>query len=692
MYCAKTSLHCNRWLGKIFAISLAIVAVLLLQFNPNLYAQSENVTSEGDPSPSIEPGDGTFLSIRASDAGALPDRTTLQKNFVLTKVSSLRVDKTFEGFGFDDNPTENINPSTGAGVRFIPPDPIGATGHSRVIAIVNSMIETRTKSGQLKWREGLRDFFALLSPTTFPFDPKIVYDQYEDRFVVVALEQITGTASVSPTNVSRILLAVSKDGNPQNAADWRFHAINSKIVIPRPVTLFDHWADYPGFEVDEEAIYITANMFTFVPFGSFGGVRLWIVDKGAGAGGFYDGGASGVTVHNPYASAGIATTTMPAQVFGNDGVGGAGSTLGTFLVSYSGLTFGGPGPEAVQVVTVDDPLGAGGGPFFTQEFVVVGNIEGPAFPALADAPQPGVDLGGIPRTIEVNDRRALDCVWRDNALWMVAEINPNSGPDAGQTTAHWWQLNTSAVPGAITLADQGDIGGEDIAAGTFTYFPSVAVNRDGYAAFGFSASAPTVFAGAYVTVKTTSDPPGAVQPSEVVKAGEDFYFRRFGGANNRWGDYSGIALDPSNEDFFWVFNEFADQRGSILTAFPTQDGRWGTAWGRCKFVGQNAKGAGDLITESIPSSFGLDQNYPNPFNPETKITYQLPEESHVVIKVLNLQGQLVSTLTQGLKPPGFYTLLWDGRNASGLLAPSGTYLYQIKAGDFEQTRKMVLLK
>ena len=124
------------------------------------------------------------------------------------------------------------------------------------------------------------------------------------------------------------------------------------------------WADYPGFEVDEEAVYITANLFAFPPFAGYGGMRLWIVDKGAGSGGFYDGGPAGVTIHDPYATAGLPTTTMPAQIYGDGGVGGPGSTVGTFLVGYSGLTFGGPGaPEALQVVTVDDPLGKVGGPF-----------------------------------------------------------------------------------------------------------------------------------------------------------------------------------------------------------------------------------------------------------------------------------------------------------------------------------------
>jgi flagellar hook assembly protein FlgD len=88
----------------------------------------------------------------------------------------------------------------------------------------------------------------------------------------------------------------------------------------------------------------------------------------------------------------------------------------------------------------------------------------------------------------------------------------------------------------------------------------------------------------------------------------------------------------------------------------------------------------------------LDQNYPNPFNPQTMISYQLPNESHVVIKVFNLQGQLVRTLTDEFKLTGSYTIAWDGRDANGIAAPSGTYFYQIKAGSFEQTKPMVLLK
>lgn len=546
-------------IGVVFA-SLLLCALVV----PAVYGQS--MTAE-KPLPSIDPATDLRLSGKSLVNAIDPDLVGPYEIPTLTRQKSIHTGPGFEGFGFDDNIAES------GGFVFIPPDPIGAAGKSRVIAVVNTMIEAHTKGGQLKWRDALADFFAPLSPLTFTFDPKIIYDHYEDRFVVVALERVNSGSEVDPGNVSRILLAVSKDGSPSSptAADWYFHAIDSKDLFGGFVEL---WADYPGFEADEEAIYITANMFAFPPFGGFGGVRLWIVDKGAGSGGFYDGGPAAASVNDPYAGGGVATTTMPAQVYGDGGVGGPGSTLGTFLVAYSGLSDG--VTEYVEVTTVDDPLGNAGGPYFSQEFVPVGDIEGPDFPSLPDAPQMGTtDL------IDVNDRRLLDAVWRADSLWCTTTILPNMGPDTGETTAHWFQLDTQFGPGLITSIDQGDIGGEDIAVGTFTFFPSVAVNRDGDAMFGFSASAASIYAGAYVTGREAGDPLTTVQETEVVKAGVDSYLRTFGGTRNRWGDYSGISIDPSNDDFAWVFNQFADLRGTPTSG--GEDGRWGTYWMRAKF-------------------------------------------------------------------------------------------------------------
>lgn len=97
----------------------------------------------------------------------------------------------------------------------------------------------------------------------------------------------------------------------------------------------------------------------------------------------------------------------------------------------------------------------------------------------------------------------------------------------------------------------------------------------------------------------------------------------------------------------------------------------------------------------IPGSFALEQNYPNPFNPETKIAYSLPvgrATYRVVIKIFNTLGQVICTLVDTEQSPGNYTVRWNGRDAANNLVPSGIYFYSIQAGEFQQTRKMVLMK
>ena len=89
----------------------------------------------------------------------------------------------------------------------------------------------------------------------------------------------------------------------------------------------------------------------------------------------------------------------------------------------------------------------------------------------------------------------------------------------------------------------------------------------------------------------------------------------------------------------------------------------------------------------LPLSFMLDQNYPNPFNPSTTITYQVPNPAEVELSIYNLLGQKVATLVSKKQPAGQYQVEWD---ASGLA--SGIYYYMIKAGEFRQVKKMVLVR
>jgi photosystem II stability/assembly factor-like uncharacterized protein len=92
---------------------------------------------------------------------------------------------------------------------------------------------------------------------------------------------------------------------------------------------------------------------------------------------------------------------------------------------------------------------------------------------------------------------------------------------------------------------------------------------------------------------------------------------------------------------------------------------------------------------SIPASFVLYQNYPNPFNPSTKISWQSPVGSWQTLKVYDVLGNEVATLVDEYKPAGIYNVEFRMQN---LELSSGIYFYQLTAGDFIQTKKMVLLR
>jgi hypothetical protein len=281
-----------------------------------------------------------------------------------------------------------------------------------------------------------------------------------------------------------------------------------------------------------------------------------VISKGVD-GGFYSGGALSVNIFNPYAFRGHNDFTMPTQVHGSTGVDGS---VGTFLCSARAFI---DGLIEMQIVTIFNPLSAS--PTFTVQKVSLGIIN--QILGVPMAPQLGtaalIDTGGS---------RVRDAVWRNNKLWVVFTISPRIGKNKGQATAHWVRFGTSG--GAVSCEAQGDLGGESIAALTHTYYPSVAVNTQNVVAYGYAASSPTTYAGAYASVGTSDN-------AYTVKSGLAPYNRSRGTPpENRWGDYTGISVDPT-DDSFWLFNQYADTVG---LAGSDGDGLWGTAWGRLACV------------------------------------------------------------------------------------------------------------
>lgn len=91
-------------------------------------------------------------------------------------------------------------------------------------------------------------------------------------------------------------------------------------------------------------------------------------------------------------------------------------------------------------------------------------------------------------------------------------------------------------------------------------------------------------------------------------------------------------------------------------------------------------------------TFGLSHNYPNPFNPVTTINYSVPERAHVNVSIYNLLGQKINTVVDELKPAGEYATCWDGTDFDGRQVATGVYFYRLRAGDFTESKKMLLLR
>ena len=210
----------------------------------------------------------------------------------------------------------------------IPPDPHGAAGPSSIIAVVNVAIEARRKDGSLIFGPTLliTMFDSVRVASSSPFDPKIIYDVHEDRFVVVVDDS-------RRSNDSAYLLAVSKTSNPTSttSADWWFTRV--------PFGVDGEWVDYPGIAVDEEALYITQNTFlndeSQCNPSCYTNSLLWIHDKSS----LYSmDGSTAVTRHDYVAEAGSGsrTTHMPAMVRNPNGIA---PSVGTYLVGSRSAFF-----------------------------------------------------------------------------------------------------------------------------------------------------------------------------------------------------------------------------------------------------------------------------------------------------------------------------------------------------------------
>jgi hypothetical protein len=449
----------------------------------------------------------------------------------------------------------------------IPPDTHGAVGRNHIVEILNTGFTIYDRGGGVVAPQiSLQAFWAPLGvapgmPANDPFDPKVLYDQYVDRFVVT-------TVSNRGAPNSYVLVGISQTNSPTGL--WNLYAIQADVGPDVGL-----WADYPGFGLDPNNVIISNNMFTVAANPVFQHVDVWVIDKAsliAGAGPLVLG-ADYALFHDPCGTG--AFTMQPCHTFGQTPASAINHLVDEGWIDLATRTR--------RFIRVKDITGVGAGAVLNCRGNDYVEVNGYNF-CQADAPQPLCSVD-----IETNDTRLLNAVCFKDNIYTTHSVGIGAPADGlcdtvvarTRTEVSWYEIPPAAAgafPGGAPN-QQGRVSDPSLA----YYFPSIAVNKDFCVALGFSGSDDATFASGYYTVHDPAvNAPGATEPVSLLKAGVDSYWKIFGGTRNRWGDYSATVLDPIDLHTFWTVQEYAEAQfgGGVPPAFcANQQGRWGTWWG-----------------------------------------------------------------------------------------------------------------
>ncbi len=400
------------------------------------------------------------------------------------------------------------NTNTGA----VPPDPILAAGPDHVIGMVNSSFMVWDKEGNLLSAQSLQTWFGnVASPLSFS-DPQIVYDHFENRWIMA------GGNFAEPNS---FVISVSDNENPFGT--WHNWSLPAGLGDSATGNL----PDYPQMGYDSLAIYITSREFN--PDLLYSRVR--VIEKSQ----LYknDGGPVSWTdfwdLRDPEHTLITVGTVQPSVMFGHTGehymVNASPFTPGTFFTLWKIL----------------DPTGT---PSMTAEDISVVEYRSANNASQLDGGT-AIEAGGS----SIRHR----AVYRDSSLWVAHSVA--SGTGDAFSAVRYVRLNPHTGENLEDVAMGGD--------GFWHYYPALMADAEGNIIIAYSRSGLTEYPGGYVAGHKATDPPG-LSPSIAVAEGAGNYDVVAGG-RNRWGDYSGAALDPSDSLAVWVNTEYAQAQNNWET-------------------------------------------------------------------------------------------------------------------------------
>jgi uncharacterized repeat protein (TIGR01451 family) len=435
----------------------------------------------------------------------------------------------------------------------IPPDTHGAAGPNHLMTVLNTQVRIQSKTGTITSTVTLDGFWSSLGAPN-PFDPKVLYDPYSNRWVF--------TACADPqSSTSSVLIGVSQTNDPTGT--WNLF----RVDVDATNTV---WADYPSIGFNKDWIVVQVNMFT-VAANAYSRSNIYVFNK---ANLYSNTSASFTLFQDP-----TGFVQAPAITYDN-------SLATMYLLELwddsqlrlSTIT-GAVGAEVLTLGTAFPSAGANTWFFFDPP-----------------APQLGSAVG-----IDTGDVRLQNLVYRNGSLWTTHTIFlPATTPT--RSAIQWWQITTA---GGVTQRGRID----DATAANFYAYPSIAVNRANDVLIGYSHFSTSTYASAGYSFRSVLDTSSTLQAETVLKAGEDIYVKDFGSGTVRWGDYSNTVVDPSNDLDMWTIQEYAATDVEVGTNTNPSADRWGTWWGKVVSPPTNADLAVTLADSPDPVIVGNNLTY-----------------------------------------------------------------------------------
>jgi len=514
----------------------------LPKISPSQLRAEQSEENEDEPLSDID--SDTLRQLKRNASAAKPGKAEpdLSTNYSAAQDPSVTNDASAKG-GLTPSAPNSIQSFAGLddsdsldGFLHTPPDTNIAAGPNHVMVVVNSMFAIYTKTGTKVSQSSLSSWFANVCTSCSVFDPRITYDSAGGHWIMIALYRDT-------VSQSKILVSISQTSDP--TASWWNYSIDGVLNYLGENT----WSDYPDVGFDGiaagsgGAIYLTTNQFTFGTSPSFRTAVLYILPKSS----LYAG--LGISFWRAWdrknGDSSQAFTYRASKTYGDPG--------GEFLINTEN------NGSSVSLWRVNPTFPPNAVDWTLQSSVNIGSYSVAPF-----ATQPGTtDL------IDTMDNRMFNAVWQNNRIYAGFTDAHNWG--SGTVAAlHYLKINTSS-----NAAEINSIFGAD---GLHYYSPAIATDSSDNIVLVFSRSNASEFAGPRYTGQMTTE--SSPEASAQLKAGTTALFQRPGTTSNRWGDYQGAAIDPSDGSKVWIYGEWADDLPGI-----NNDYDWGTWIGQTQFPG-----------------------------------------------------------------------------------------------------------